>query len=132
VLAEVSKITPEGQPVNLIQDMPPTVKTASLKIDRPELYYGELQHEPVFVDTAQQEFNYPQGSENAQVRYAGRGGFPISSLLMRAAAAVHFGDSNIVLTGYLTDHSRMMIHRRVRERLQTMTPYLKWMATLTW
>ena len=126
VLAEVSKLTPEGQPVNLIQDMPPTVKTASLKVERPELYYGELQHEPVFVDTAQQEFNYPQGSENAQVRYAGKGGFPISSLLMRAAAAVHFGDSNIVLTGYLTDHSRMMIHRRVRERLQTLAPYLSW------
>ncbi len=126
VLAEVSKLTPEGQPVNLIQDMPPVVKTPTLKIERPELYYGELQHEPVFVDTAQQEFNYPSGSENAQVRYQGRGGFPISSFLMRAAAALHFGDSNIVLTGYLTDHSRMMIHRRVRERLQTMTPYLDW------
>ncbi|MDQ1472707.1 MAG: uncharacterized protein QOJ99_4187 [Bryobacterales bacterium] len=128
VLAEVSKLTPEGQPVYLIQDMPPTIKTPSLKIDRPELYYGELQHEPVFVDTAQQEFNYPQGSENALVRYQGKGGFPISSLLMRGAAALNFGDSNILLTGYLTDHSRMMIHRRVRERLQTMTPYLNWDA----
>ncbi len=126
VLAEVSKLTPEGQPVNLIQDMPPVVKTPTLKVERPELYYGELQHEPVFVDTAQQEFNYPQGSENAQVRYAGKGGFPVSSLLMRAAAALNYGDSNIILTGYLTDHSRMMVHRRVRERLQTMTPYLDW------
>jgi uncharacterized membrane protein (UPF0182 family) len=128
VLAEVSKLTPEGQPVYLIQDMPPVIKTPSLKIERPELYYGEIQHEPVFVDTAQQEFNYPQGSENALVRYQGRGGFPISSLPMRAAAALDFGDSNILLTGYLTDHSRMMIHRRVRERLQTMTPYLSWDA----
>ncbi len=126
VLAEVSKITPDGQPVYLIEDMPPVVKTPSLKVERPELYYGELQHEPVFVDTAQQEFNYPQGSDNALTRYQGRGGFPISSLLMRAAAALHYGDSNIVLTGYLTDHSRMMIHRRVRERLQTLAPYLAW------
>ena len=45
---------------------------------------------------------------------------------MRAAAALHFSDSNIVLTGYLTDHSRMMIHRRVRERLQSLAPYLTW------
>ena len=37
---------------------------------------------------------------------------------MRAAAALHYGDSNIVLTGYLTENSRMMIHRRVRERLR--------------
>ena len=126
VLAEVSKITSEGQPVYLVQDMPPVVKTPSLKISRPELYYGELQQEPVFVDTAQEEFDYPKGSDNAKTRYAGKGGFPISSLLMRAAAAIHFGDSNIVLTSYLTDRSRMMIHRRVRERLETLAPYLTW------
>jgi uncharacterized membrane protein (UPF0182 family) len=126
VLAEVSKITPDGQPVYLVQDMPPQVKTSSLKIERPELYYGELQHEPVFVDTAQEEFDYPKGSDNAKTRYAGKGGFPISSLAMRAAAAIDFGDSNIILTGYLTDHSRMMIHRRVRERMQALAPYLEW------
>ncbi len=126
VLAEVAKITPEGQPVYLINDMPAQIKTPSLKLERPELYYGELQQDPVFVDTAQQEFNYPQGSDNAFGRYQGKGGFPISSLLMRAAASLHYGDSNIVLTSYLTDHSRMMIHRRVKDRLQTLAPYLRW------
>jgi uncharacterized membrane protein (UPF0182 family) len=126
VLAEVSKITPDGQPVYLVQDMPPEVKTPSLKIERPELYYGEMQHEPVFVDTAQEEFDYPRGSDNAKTRYAGKGGFPISSLPMRLAATIDFGDSNIVLTGYLTNNSRMMIHRRIRERLQTLAPYLTW------
>ncbi len=126
VMAEVAKITPEGQPVYLIKDMPPQINTPSLKLTRPELYYGELQQEPVFVDTAQQEFNYPQGSDNVNGRYQGKGGFPISSLFMRAAAALHFGDSNIVLTGYLTENSRMMIHRKVRDRLETLAPYLQW------
>lgn len=126
VLAEVSKITPDGQPVYLVEDMPPAIKTPSIKIDRPELYYGELQHEPVFVDTAQEEFDYPKGSDNAKTRYAGKGGFPISSLLMRAAATVDFGDTNIILTSYLTPNSRMMIHRRVRDRVQTLAPYLTW------
>ncbi len=126
VMAEVAKITPEGQPVYLIKDMPAAISTPSLKLTRPELYYGELQQEPVFVDTAQQEFNYPQGSDNAFGRYQGKGGFPISSLFMRAAAALHYGDSNIVLTSYLTENSRMMIHRRVRDRLETLAPYLQW------
>ena len=126
VMAEVSKITPTGLPVYLIEDMPPLIKAPSLQITRPELYYGELQQEPVFVDTAQEEFDYPKGSDNAKTRYAGKGGFPISSLLMRAAATVDFGDTNIILTGYLTDHSRMMIHRRVRDRVQTLAPYLTW------
>lgn len=126
VMAEVSKITPTGLPVYLIEDMPPVITAPSLKITRPELYYGELQQEPVFVDTAQEEFDYPKGSDNAKTRYAGKGGLPISSLPMRAAAAVDFGDSNIILTGYLTPHSRMMIHRRVRDRVQTLAPYLTW------
>jgi uncharacterized protein len=126
VMAEVSKITPTGLPVYLIEDMPPVYQTSSPKIAQPDLYYGEFQGEPVFVDTAQEEFDYPKGSDNAKTHYAGKGGFPISSLLMRAAAAIDFGDSNIVLTGYLTDHSRMMIHRRVRERMQTLAPYLEW------
>jgi uncharacterized membrane protein (UPF0182 family) len=126
VVAEVAKITPEGQPVYLVKDMPASISTPSLTMKRPELYYGELQQEPVFVDTAQQEFNYPQGSENAFNRYQGKGGFPVSSLLMRAAAALHYGDYNILLTSYLTDRSRMMIHRRIRERLETLAPYLRW------
>ncbi|HVW08565.1 MAG TPA: UPF0182 family protein [Bryobacteraceae bacterium] len=126
VMAEVAKITPEGQPVYLIKDMPPAISTPSLKLTRPELYYGEMQQEPVFVDTAQQEFNYPQGADNAFNRYDGKGGFPVSSFLMRAAAALHYGDSTILLTSYLTDHSRMMIHRRIRERLETLAPYLRW------
>ncbi len=126
VMAEVGKITANGLPVYLIQNMPPEINTPSLKIARPELYYGEFQQDPVFVDTAQEEFDYPKGSDNAKTRYAGKGGFPISSLTMRAAAALRFGDSNIILTSYLTDHSRMMIHRRVRERLQSLAPYLTW------
>ena len=126
VLAEPARITPDGQPIYLVEDMPPIVKTPSLKIAQPDLYYGELQQEPVFVDTAQEEFDYPKGSDNAKTHYQGKGGFPVSSLLMRAAAALHFGDSNIILTSYLTDHSRMMIHRRVRERLQALAPYLTW------
>lgn len=126
VLAEVSKITPEGQPVYLIQDMPPAVKTPSLKVVQPDIYYGEVAQDPVFVDSAQAEFDYPQGADNATAHYQGKGGFPISSLLMRAAAALEFGDPNILLTRYLTDHSRMMIRRRIRERLSNVAPYLQW------
>ena len=39
-----------------------------------------MTHEPVFVHTAQHEFNYPSGAENVQSRYEGKGGFPIRSL----------------------------------------------------
>lgn len=128
VLAEVSQITADGLPVLLIQNAPPEVKAKGLKLTRPEIYYGEVMHEPVFVRTAQEEFNYPAGADNVHSRYEGKGGFPISSLPMRLAAAISEGDPNILLTNYLTPESRMMIRRKVRERLQEIAGFLEWDA----
>ncbi len=126
VLAEVSQITPDGLPVLLIQNAPPEVKTPSLKLTRPEIYYGEVVHEPVFVRTAREEFNYPAGADNVLSRYEGKGGFPISSLPMRLAAAIAHADPNILLTGYLTPESRMIIRRNVRARLQEIAGFINW------
>jgi len=126
VLAEVSKMTQDGLPVLMIQDAPPKVESATLKLTRPEIYYGEVTHEPVFVNTAEAEFNYPSGESNATTRYEGKGGFPIDSFSMRLAAALNEGEANIVLTSYFTGNSRMMIHRKVRDRVQQLAPFLAW------
>ncbi len=126
VLAPVSQITPDGLPVLLVQNAPPEVKTKSLQLTRPELYYGELAHEPVFVHTAREEFNYPSGENNVSSRYEGKGGFPISSFGMRLAAAINEGEPNILLTSYLKDNSRMMIHRKVTDRLNQLAGFLSW------
>ena len=126
VMAEANRITPNGQPVFFIQDAPPKVETTSLKLTRPELYYGEVTHEPVFVRTDQPEFNFPSGSGNVHTRYEGTGGIPISGFGMRLAAALARADRNILLTGYLNPESRMLIRRNVRERVQTLASFLEW------
>lgn len=126
VMAPVSQITSDGLPVLLIDNAPPEVRTKSLNLTRPELYYGEVVHEPVFVHTAQQEFNYPSGENNVYSRYEGKGGFPVSGFFMRLAAAIREGEPNILLTGYLTDQSRMMIRRRVIDRLNELAGFLSW------
>lgn len=126
VLAEANRITANGLPVLFIQNAPIEVKTKSLQVTRPEIYYGEEAHEPVFVRTARQEFNYPSGNDNVHTTYSGTGGFPISSVLMRAIASVDYGDWNFLLTGYLTPESRMMIHRRIHDRLSTIAGFIEW------
>ncbi|MBV8902515.1 MAG: UPF0182 family protein [Acidobacteriia bacterium] len=126
VLALASQITPDGLPVLLIDNAPPQVKTKSLKLTRPELYYGEVTHEPVFVDTAQDEFDYPSGESNVPTHYSGKGGFPISSVPLRLAAAIREGEPNILLTDYLKPSSRMMIYRRVPDRLRKLAAFLEW------
>jgi uncharacterized membrane protein (UPF0182 family) len=126
VVAEASRITAEGLPRLLIENAPPEIKTDSLKLTRPELYYGEVTHEPVFVGTGEKEFNYPSGAGNEYNTYNGKGGFPVSSVLDRLIASVSTGDWNILLTSYLTNGSRMMIRRNVHERLETTAGFLAW------
>jgi hypothetical protein len=126
VLSEVNQITSDGLPVLLIDNAPPVVKPSTLKLTRPEIYYGEVTHEPVFVDTVQAEFNYPSGEKNEYSRYQGKGGFPISSFPMRVAAAIREGQPNILLTNYLKDNSRMMIRRKVQDRLHELAGFIQW------
>ncbi len=126
VAAEAARITPDGLPYLLIQDAPPVVRTKSLKLTRPEIYFGEVSHEPVFVHTKQPEFDYPSGAGNVETRYGGRGGFPISSMPLRIAAALKYGDWNIVLTSYMTEQSRMIIRRKVRDRLNALAEFIHW------
>ncbi len=126
VVAEANRITPDGLPLLFVKNAPPEVTTPSLKVTKPDIYYGEIAHEPVFVDTAQQEFDYPSNSQSVYTKYSGTGGFPISSPLMRLAAAITYGDGNILLTSYLTANSRMMIHRPILDRLSTLAGFLTW------
>jgi uncharacterized membrane protein (UPF0182 family) len=124
-LAEANQITPAGLPELLIRNAPAEVNAPGLKLTRPEIYYGEQSHDPVFVRTTQPEFNYPSGSEDVNTRYEGKGGFATSPLL-RTIAAVAMGDWNIVLSDALTGESRMMVRRAVRPRLSQLAPFLSW------
>ena len=46
----------------------------------PEIYYGEVTKDYVFVKTRQQEFNYPEGDQNIFSTYDGKGGIGLGSL----------------------------------------------------
>lgn len=126
VMSEVNRTTADGLPVLLIQDAPPDIRTDALTLERPEIYFGEVTHDPVFVNTDQKEFDYPSGSENIMSSYQGSGGFPIGSLAMRLAAALYEAEYNILLTGQTNENSRMMIYRDVHERLDHLADFIEW------
>ncbi len=129
VMAESNQITSDGLPVLFVQDAPPQIKTPSLKLTRP----GDLLRRsgsraglrPHGTDRSSTIHPAPTTSSRATT---GTGGFPISSLPMRLAAAVSRGNYNILLTCYLTPESRMMIRRNVRQRLATLANFIHWDA----
>jgi uncharacterized membrane protein (UPF0182 family) len=128
VVSEVNKTTADGLPALLIENAPPEIKSSGFKLTRPEIYYGESTHDPVMVNTKQEEFDYPSGEQNKYSKYQGTGGFPLGSFWTQVAAAMHFGEPNILFTRYFTPESRLMIHRNVRRRLAKLAGFLHWDA----
>lgn len=122
-LSPVNEVTREGLPRLLIKDLPPSFD-ADLKVERPEIYYGEKTDEYVLVKTKTKEFDYPKGDENVYTIYQGRGGVPIKSFARRLLFAFEFLDSQILFTTYLSPESRIMYNRRIDRRVGSIAPFL--------
>ena len=122
-MSPVNQVTTEGLPVLFIKDLPP-VSTVSTKVTRPQIYFGELANEYVFVGTRQREFDHPSGEKNVYASYNGKGGVPIGSVIRRAIYAAHFGSSKILFSGDMTAASRVLYTREVMERARKALPFL--------
>jgi len=124
VMGPVNRITPEGLPDFWIKDIPPA-STGPIKVARPEVYYGEIGNEYVFVKTRAQELDYPAGDKNVYSNYAGEGGVPIQSFLRKILFALRFGDVKIVLSNDIIGESRVMYYREIGERVKKAAPFLQ-------
>jgi hypothetical protein len=122
-LGPVNEFTSEGLPVLFIKNIPPA-STTSIRITRPEIYYGELQNDYCFVKTRAQEFDYPQGDQNVYTNYQGAGGIPVDNFWRRLLFSLAFSEKNILFSGDIQAESRLMIYRRVLDRVQRLTPFL--------
>ncbi len=97
----------------------------SLKVTRPQIYYGELTNPYVFVNTRQQEFDYPSGEANVFASYEGAGGVPVGGLFRRLMLAIQFGSLKILLSGDITSESRILYNRHIVERARKALPFLR-------
>jgi uncharacterized membrane protein (UPF0182 family) len=123
-MSPVNQVTSEGLPVLFIRDLPP-VSDVSLEITRPQIYYGELSSEYVFVHTRQREFDHPSGEQNVYASYAGKGGVPVGNVLRRMVLAARFGSDKILFSQDITSGSRVLYYRNIVARARTALPFLR-------
>lgn len=121
VMSPVNEIVGEGLPSLLVKDLPPQ---GEIKIDKPQIYYGEKTAGYVIVKTTAQEFDYARGDENVYGTYEGDGGVQLNSLFRKLAYALYFREGNILFTGYLTPESRILYFREIQERVRRVAPFL--------
>ncbi|MCI0393795.1 MAG: UPF0182 family protein [Chloroflexi bacterium] len=124
VMNPVDQITPEGQPFFFIKDLPPA-STVPLEVERPEIYFGEMMEEVVFVGSRLEEFDYPSGNENVYSSYSGRGGVVMDSPLKRLAFAFRFGETNLLLSQYITGQTQVIFYRQISDRVRQIAPFLE-------
>jgi len=122
-LSPVNEVTSEGLPRLFIKDLPPSFEP-DLKIERPEIYYGEKTDEYVLVKTKAKEFDYPKGDKNVYTTYQGTGGVHIKSFPRRLLFALGFLDPQILFTAYLSPESRIMYDRQINRRAGSIAPFL--------
>ena len=114
--------TTEGLPQFVLSNMP---VEGEIKVTRPEIYFGETTDRYVYVKTKQQEFDYPQGDTNATTTYQGTGGIPIGNRLRRMLLAWGIGDlSRLPFSDAVTNDSRVLINRNIREIVNGVAPFL--------
>jgi uncharacterized membrane protein (UPF0182 family) len=121
----VNGFTPEGLPTFMLSNMPVQSTVPGRGVTRPQIYFGEMTNDDVYVKTKQQEFDYPQGQTNSLTSYQGTGGIALGGFLRRVMLAFDRSDlGKLPFSDDVTPDSRLLMRRNIRERVSTLAPFL--------
>ena len=125
VMSPVNSVTKEGLPNFFIKNIPPvyTVDEEKLKINKPQIYYGEKYSDFVLVNTKTKEFDYPKGNTNEYIHYDGKGGVELDSFMKKLLMALKFKDVKLLLSSDVSPESKIMFRRNIVQRISHITPF---------
>jgi uncharacterized membrane protein (UPF0182 family) len=130
-LAPANTTSSDGTPAYLVKDVPldVTENQINLKIDQPQLYYGEDLPGYAVTNTGRAEVDYTGVAEGeGQSLYSGTGGVKLDSFARKAAFALRFADWNLIVSNFLTGDSRIVFERDIRARIEKAAPFMQWDA----
>jgi uncharacterized protein len=127
-MVPVNEVTPEGQPLLLVKDLPPVSAPNAPTVTQPRIYFGEAPSGYVVVRAQQDEFDYPRGSEDVgeKTRWSADTGIKLDTTLARLLFAVRFRDLDMLISAQVTSDSELLMHRSLSERLQLIAPFLSY------
>jgi uncharacterized protein len=123
VMASGTSKTPEGRPDFFLQQVPVQENT-DLELPRPQIYFGENLGGYAITGATRDELDFQIGEDTQLTRYDGADGVSIGSYLRRIAFSLRFGQYDPLITNFITSESKIHYIRDVRDRVQTLAPFL--------
>lgn len=129
-LAAANGTTKSGSPDFVVSDVPVNINAAKINttLPLPGIYFGEsMPGYAITGATGRAEVAYQDANnKTVEERYGGEGGVPLDSFIKRVAFWRRFGDSDILVSQFINDQSRIIYNRDVRERVSQAAPFLTW------
>ncbi|HEV8115492.1 MAG TPA: UPF0182 family protein [Acidimicrobiales bacterium] len=127
IIAPANAATPDGFPAYSLKDLPPT---GVPELKQPRIYVGEQGDQAgvndyAIVRTNQPEIDFqrPDGSDETS-RYDGSTGVELDSTARKLAFAVRYREVNVLTSPFITDESKVLYVRGVKERIGKVAPFL--------
>lgn len=127
VMASGTSKTAEGRPDFLLQQVP-VQANSDLELERPQIYFGENLSSYVITGATRDALDFQIGEETELTQYEGADGVGVGSFLRKLAFSLRFGQYDPLITGFITDDSRIHYIRDVRERAKALAPFLEFDA----
>ena len=129
VFSPANKVAAQGQPDFYVKGVPATTSVPELEVDQPRIYFGESSEggDYVFVNTVQDEVDYPMSTEGqtvAYTNYSGKGGVDVGSLIHRLGFALRYSDLNILISNQFKSDSKIIMVRNIVQRVTKVAPFL--------
>ncbi len=126
-IAQANVTTGEGRPSFLAGGLPVDVDTSlDLGLERAQLYIGEGLGGYALVSAGVDEIDFVDSAtgEDVPTRYEGTSGVEMGSIWRRAAFAMRFGQIEPLISGFVTDETRVIYVRDVHDRVEALAPFL--------
>lgn len=122
-------ITPSLQEANrpmqwLVRELNNLTDYEQLTIKKPEIFYGLSDYQYAIMPNDARAPQPKDGEYQLRNDLQVNGGVAISSLIRRMVFATYFADIDLLVTTNLTDSSRILFRRNIKEQVQTLAPFL--------
>lgn len=125
VVSPINEATSQGLPVFSVSGIPPN-PAGPMTIERPEIYFGEIDSTWVAVNTETPEVSGIPGDTPPE-QYAGlaHGSIQLDNYLKRVMLAINLSDRAIMFTNQFRGDSRILLNRSIVNRVNTIAPFLR-------